>query len=159
MTNVDFYDYNRKERKLNFLANIGVILYFIHRHYQLRMQDLTMLIKLASFDKGHFTKEYFRNGMIAASYDGKKFYRMKREGWIEVARKREGGQRKYNIYKTTSKTNRMVDRIYSLLFGEELIPESHQGNRIFRQDFEGNKNQRLKIKRLNEEMRMRLKDK
>lgn len=154
----DFYDKNRKERKVNFLGDFGVVMYFIKHRYSIKQGDLFLLFKLHSLPEGKFIKEDFKRGKIGMSYDNHKFQRMLNDDWIEVFRARSGSRSNFNVYRTTRKCNRMIERFYKLLLGEEFIPETPRANPIFRKDFDGNKHYRTKIKNLNEELREKLRN-
>ena len=103
-----------------------VIRYFIKAKYGLSTADLDMLLFLYSeeiFSKKKF--EEFDNLLI---WDGKRFDRLYKEGWIEVFRNRKKTTK--SLYTLSYKTERVISSIYKKLSGEE-IPTSLSGNPMF----------------------------
>ena len=103
-----------------------VIRYFIKAKYGLTTSDLDMLLFLYSeeiFSKKKF--EEFDNLLI---WDGERFDRLYKEGWIEVFRKRKKTTK--SLYSISFKTERVISGIYKKLSGEE-IPMSLYGNPMF----------------------------
>jgi len=56
------------------------------------------------------------------SWDKKRWERLRKEGWIDVWRNRNGTTIKYSIFHTSFKCKRMITRIYNILLGYEDIP-------------------------------------
>ena len=56
------------------------------------------------------------------SWDKLRWYRLRREGWIEVWRQRNRTTIKYTIYKTSFKCSQLISRMYRILLGEEDVP-------------------------------------
>jgi hypothetical protein len=103
-----------------------VIRYFIKAKYGLSTSDLDMLLFLYSeeiFSKKKF--EEFDNLLI---WDGERFNRLYKEGWIEVFRNRKKTTK--SLYALSFKTERVISGIYKKLSGEE-IPMSLSGNPMF----------------------------
>jgi len=103
-----------------------VIRYFIKAKYGLSTADLDMLLFLYSeeiFSKKKF--EEFDNLLI---WDGERFNRLYKEGWIEVFRNRKKTTK--SLYPLSYKTERVISGIYKKLSGEE-IPTSLSGNPMF----------------------------
>jgi len=103
-----------------------VIRYFIKAKYGLTTADLDMLLFLYSeeiFSKKKF--EEFDNLLI---WDGERFNRLYKEGWIEIFRKRKKTTK--SLYSLSFKTERVISGIYKKLSGEE-IPTSLSGNPMF----------------------------
>ena len=103
-----------------------VIRYFIKAKYGLTTADLDMLLFLYSeeiFSKKKF--EEFDNLLI---WDGERFNRLYKEGWIEIFRNRKKTTK--SLYSISFKTERVISGIYKKLYGEE-IPMSLSGNPMF----------------------------
>jgi hypothetical protein len=89
-----------------------VIRYFIKAKYGLSTADLDMLLFLYSeeiFSKKKF--EEFDNLLI---WDGERFNRLYKEGWIEVFRNRKKTTK--SLYTLSYKTERVISGIYKKAF-------------------------------------------
>ena len=103
-----------------------VIRYFIKAKHGLTTSDLDMLLFLYSeeiFSKKKF--EEFDNLLI---WDGERFNRLYKEGWIEIFRNRKKTTKA--LYSISYKTERVISSIYKKLSGEE-IPTSQTSNPMF----------------------------
>jgi hypothetical protein len=103
-----------------------VIRYFIKAKHGLTTSDLDMLLFLYSeeiFSKKKF--EEFDNLLI---WDGERFNRLYKEGWIEIFRNRKKTTK--SLYSISYKTERVISSIYKKLSGEE-IPTSQTSNPMF----------------------------
>ena len=103
-----------------------VIRYFIKQKYGLTTADLDMLLFL--YSEEIFSKKKFEEFDNLLAWDGKRFDRLYKEGWIEVFRKRKKTTK--SMYSISYKTERVISGIYKKLSGEE-IPTSLTGNPIF----------------------------
>ena len=103
-----------------------VIRYFIKQKYGLTTADLDMLLFL--YSEEIFSKKKFEEFDNLLAWDGKRFDRLYKEGWIEVFRKRKKTTK--SLYSISYKTERVISGIYKKLSGEE-IPTSLTGNPIF----------------------------
>ena len=86
----------------------------------LKDADLELLMYLSCLKR--FTREDFINGVHAYTWDKHRWERLRREGWIDVWRHRNRTTIKYSVYKTSFKCERLINRIYKILLGEEDIP-------------------------------------
>ena len=103
-----------------------VIRYFIKAKYGLTTSDLDMLLFLYSEEICSKKKvEEFDNLLI---WDGERFNRLYREGWIEIFRNRKKTTK--SLYSISYKTERVISSIYKKLSGEE-IPTSQTSNPMF----------------------------
>ena len=103
-----------------------MIRYFINANYGLTTSDLDMLLFIYSeeiFSKKKF--EEFDNLLI---WDGERFNRLYKEGWIEIFRNRKKTTK--SLYSISYKTERVISSIYKKLSGEE-IPTSQTSNPMF----------------------------
>ena len=103
-----------------------VIRYFIKQKYGLTTADLDMLLFL--YSEEIFSKKKFEEFDNLLAWDGKRFDRLYKEGWIEVFRKRKKTTK--SMYSISYKTERVISGIYKKLSGEE-IPTSLTGNPMF----------------------------
>lgn len=107
-------------RDLNILKHYRIIRKWAARNHNLQEADLELLIYFDCLD--HFTKNDYKIGVLAYSWDNKRWNRLLKEGWISVWRKRNHTTQKYNIYKTSFKCRQMITRVYKMLLDEEEIP-------------------------------------
>lgn len=107
-------------RDLNILKHYRIIRKWTAKNYNLQEADLELLIYFDCLD--HFTKNDYKIGVLAYSWDNKRWNRLLKEGWISVWRKRNHTTQKYNIYKTSFKCRQMVTRMYKMLLDEDEIP-------------------------------------
>ena len=103
-----------------------VIRYFIKAKYGLSTADLDMLLFL--YSEEIFSKKKFEEFYNLLIWDGKRFDRLYKEGWIEVFRNRKKTTK--SLYTLSYKTERVISGIYKKLSGEE-IPTSLSGNPMF----------------------------
>lgn len=92
--------------------------------YNLTDADLELLIYLDC--KGHFTRNDFISGVYTYSWDKARWERLRKEGWIDVWRKRNHTTIKYSIYEVSFKCKQLISRIYRILLGEEDLPTSQR---------------------------------
>ena len=109
-------------RELNLLKHYRIIRQWASRNNNLNDADLELLIY---FDcMGFFTKQDYKIGTYAYSWDNKRWNRLLKEGWITVWRKRNHTTQKYHIYKVSFKCKQLISRMYRIMLGDEDIPTS-----------------------------------
>ena len=86
-----------------------------------------MLLFLKS--EGYFSKDKFKEFDALISWNVNRFDKLRRDGWIEVFRRRDGKRKA--LYQLSMKSKRVVDLVYKKLNGEEL-PMSDRQNPIFK---------------------------
>lgn len=134
---------------LDYLKYWRVVRYFIKRKYGLSQAELEMLLFLRS--EKYFSKDDFDEFDELLSWDKNRFEKLRKEGWIEVFRKKQGHRRV--VYALTYKAQRVLTSVYKKLEGEE-IPESKSSNPLFLADVSYNdKVYRNYIKKLNKSIR------
>ena len=79
-----------------------------------------------------FTKQDFKIGTYAYSWDNRRWNRLLKEGWIVVWRQRNRTTQKYHIYKVSFKCKQLIARMYRIMLGEEDIPETTRSNSIMK---------------------------
>lgn len=107
-------------RDLSILKHYRIIRKWAAKNYNLQEADLELLIYFDCL--GHFKKNDYKIGVLAYSWDNKRWNRLLKEDWVTVWRKRNHTTQKYNIYKTSFKCKQMVTRVYKMLLDEEEIP-------------------------------------
>ncbi len=100
----------------DYLKYWRVVRYFIKTKYNLTTSDLEMILFLKS--EGRFSKENFKEFNELLSWDKDRFENLKRNGWIEVYRKRVGKHRA--IYQLSFKSKRVISSVYKKLNGEDI---------------------------------------
>lgn len=114
----------------HYLREIGLFKYYrlvrrwACKTYGLKDADLELLIYLDC--KGHFTRNEFIEGVYTYSWDKNRWERLRREGWIDVWRKRNRTTIKYSVFKTSQKAKLLIMRMYRILLGEEDLPVSER---------------------------------
>ncbi len=117
-------------RDINLLKHYRIIRKWACRNNNLNDADLELLIY---FDcTKHFTKQDYKIGTYAYSWDNKRWNRLLKEGWIEVWRRRNQTTQKFNIYKVSFKCKQLISRMYRIMLGTEDIPSSEKRNSIMR---------------------------
>jgi len=117
-------------RNNNILKHYRLIRRWACRNNNLTDADLELLIYFDCMD--FFTKQDYKIGTYAYSWDNKRWNNLLKEGWIVVRRNRNRTTQKYNIYKVSFKCRMLINRIYRIMIGEEEIPTSPRSNKIMR---------------------------
>lgn len=114
----------------NVFKHYRVIRQWACRNNGISDADLELLM---FFDcMGFFTKQDYKIGTYAYSWDNKRWNRLLKEDWIVVWRNRNHTTQKYNIYKVSFKCKRLIGRMYRIMLGEDDIPTSKRRNTIMR---------------------------
>ncbi len=111
----------------DYLKYWRVVKYYVKAKYGLTQAELEMLLFLKS--EGYFSKDKFKEFDALISWNVNRFDKMRRDGWIEVFRRRDGKRKA--LYQLSMKSKRMIDLVYKKLNGEEL-PMSESHNPMFR---------------------------
>lgn len=111
----------------DYLKYWRVVKYYIKIKYGLTQAELEMLLFLKS--EGYFSKDKFKEFDALISWNVNRFDKLRRDGWIEVFRRRDGKRKA--LYQLSMKSKRVVDLVYKKLNGEEL-PMSDRQNPIFK---------------------------
>jgi len=109
-------------REMNLLKYYRLVRKWACKTYNLKDADIELLIYLDC--KKQFTRNDFIDGVYTYSWDKARWERLRREGWIDVWRKRNRTTMKTNIYSTSYKCKSLINRIYRILLGEEDLPTS-----------------------------------
>jgi hypothetical protein len=109
-------------REMNLLKYYRLVRKWACKTYDLKDADIELLIYLDC--KKQFTRNDFIDGVYTYSWDKARWERLRREGWIDVWRKRNRTTMKTNIYSTSYKCKSLINRIYRILLGEEDLPTS-----------------------------------
>ena len=116
--------------ELNLLKHYRIIRKWVCRTCDLKDADLELLIYLDAVNL--FTKQDFKTGTHAYSWDNRRWNRLLKQGWIQVWRKRNRTTQKYNIYKVSFKCKQLIRRMYRIMLGEEDIPTTEVSNSIMK---------------------------
>ncbi len=117
-------------KELNLLKHYRIIRQWACRNNDLTDADLELLIYFDCMD--FFTKQDYKIGTYAYSWDNTRWNRLLKEGWITVWRERNHTTQKYHIYKVSFKCKQLISRMYRIMLGEEDIPTSHRRNNIMK---------------------------
>ena len=117
-------------RELNLLKHYRLIRKWACRNNNLNDADLELLIYFDCMDL--FTKQDFKIGTYAYSWDNRRWNKMIKNNWIVTWRRRNRTTQKYNIYKVSFKCKQLIARMYRIMLGEEDIPVSKRRNSIMR---------------------------
>ena len=109
-------------REMNLLKYYRLVRKWACKTYDLKDADIELLIYLDC--KKQFTRNDFIDGVYTYSWDKARWERLRREGWIDVWRKRNRTTMKTNIYSTSYKCKSLINRIYRILLGAEDLPTS-----------------------------------
>lgn len=112
--------------KSDYLKYWRVVRRFIQAKHKLSQSDLDILLFLKSEE--YFSKDKFKEFNQLISWERNRFERLRKEGWIEVFRKKTGKQKA--LYQISTKGKRVTTSIYKYLNGKE-IPTSNDGNPMF----------------------------
>jgi hypothetical protein len=107
-------------RGLNLLKYYRLIRRWACKTYDLRDADLELLIYLDC--KELFTRNDFINGTYTYTWDKSRWDKLRKNGWIDVFKERNRTTSKYAVYKVSSKSKRLINRIYRILLAEEDLP-------------------------------------
>jgi hypothetical protein len=117
-------------KDMNLLKHYRVIRKWACRNNGLNDADLELLIYFDCME--YFTKQDFKIGTYAYSWDNRRWNRLLKEGWVVVWRTRNRTTQKYNIYKVSFKCKQLISKMYRIMLGEEDIPSSEKRNSIMR---------------------------
>ena len=107
-------------KDLNLLKHYRIIRKWAAKTSDLKEADLELLIYLDAVNL--FTKQDFKIGTHAYSWDNRRWNRLLKQGWIVVWRERNRTTQKYHIYKVSTKCKQLISRMYRIMLGEEDMP-------------------------------------
>jgi DNA-binding MarR family transcriptional regulator len=113
----------------DYLKYWRVVKYYVKAKYGLTQAELEMLLFLKS--EGYFDKDKFKEFDALISWNVNRFDKLRRDGWIEIFRRRDGKRKA--LYQLSMKSKRMIDLVYKKLNGEEL-PMSESHNPMFKKE-------------------------
>ncbi len=117
-------------KELNIFKHYRIIRKWACKNNNLNDADLELLMYLDALDM--FTKQDFKIGTYAYSWDNRRWNRLLKEGWIVVWRQRNRTTQKYHIYKVSFKCKQLISRMYRIILGEEEIPVTERSNKIMK---------------------------
>jgi hypothetical protein len=113
-------------KELGLLKHYRIIRRWACRNNDLTDSDLELLIYFDCMDL--FTKQDYKIGTYAYSWDNKRWNKLLKEGWIVVWRERNRTTQKYHIYKVSFKCKQLISKMYRIMLGKEDIPTSYRNN-------------------------------
>jgi len=113
----------------DYLKYWKVVRYFVKAKYNITQAELDMLLFLRT--EKYFSKNRFDDFDELLSWNVNRFDKLKRDGWIEVFRKRKGNNKA--LYQLSYKAQRMLTSIYEKLKGESM-PTSPSKNSMFQKN-------------------------
>ena len=141
-----------KSNQEDYLKYWRVIRQFTKIKYGLTQSDLDMLFFL--YSEKYFDRDKFIEFNNILGWDVMRFQRLKKEGWIEIFRKRVGKRK--TLYQLSSKSVNMIRLVYKKLSGEE-IPVSQSQNKMFAKNVSyTDKRYRAMIKEMNAVIKQQL---
>ena len=117
-------------RNLNLLKHYRLIRKWACKNNNLNDADLELLIYFDCMN--FFTKQDFKIGTYAYSWDNRRWNKMIKNNWVVAWRQRNRTTQKYNIYKVSFKCKQLIARMYRIMLGEEDLPTSKRRNPIMR---------------------------
>ena len=117
-------------RDLNLLKHYRLIRKWACKNNNLNDADLELLIYFDCMN--FFTKQDFKIGTYAYSWDNRRWNKMIKNNWVVTWRQRNRTTQKYNIYKVSFKCKQLIARMYRIMLGEEDLPTSKRRNPIMR---------------------------
>ncbi len=136
-------------KDLNLLKYYRIVRKWAAKVSDLKEADLELLIYLEAVDL--FTKQDFKIGTHAYSWDNRRWNRLLKEEWIVVWRQRNRTTQKYHIYKVSFKCKQLIARMYRIMLGEEDIPETTRANSIMKRNSYSDKVLSTSITNLNKD--------
>jgi len=116
----------KSEPKNNYLKYWRVIRYFCKAKYNLSTSQLDMLFFL--YSEEYFSRDKFKEFNKLLSWNEHRFNNLKKEGWIETFRKKDGKLKA--LYGLSYKAQRAITSIYKKLNGMPM-PVSDFKNPVF----------------------------
>ena len=133
-------------KAIGLLQNYRIVRRWACANNDLKDAELELLIHFDCLE--FFTKVDFKNGTLYYPWDGDRWNKFLKEGWIIVWRKHNRTTQKCNIYKVSFKGQQLISRIYRILLGTEPIPTSHR-NKIMKGNRYIDRQMALSIKNAN----------
>ena len=113
-------------RDLNLFKHYRIVRKWACKNNNINDADLELLIY---FDcMGFFTKQDFKIGTYAYSWDNRRWNKLIKNGWVVVYRNYNRTTQKYNIYKVSLKCKQLIARMYRIMLGDEDIPTSSRNS-------------------------------
>lgn len=122
----------QKRKNTDYLKYWRLVRFYIKERYGLCQEDLDMMLFL--YTEGYFRAKRFRDYEKIFPWDKERFFKLRKEGWIEIFRNGTGKKGDATLYHLTNKGARVVTKLYKYLNGEEEIPEDPKKNPMFKED-------------------------
>ena len=113
-------------KQIGLLKHYRIIRRWACRNNDLTDADLELLIYFDCME--FFTKQDFKIGTYAYSWNNRRWNDLLKEGWITIWRERNHTTQKYNIYKVSFKCKQLISKMYRIMLGKEDIPTSNRNS-------------------------------
>jgi hypothetical protein len=113
-------------KEIGLLKHYRIIRRWACRNNGLTDADLELLIYFDCMD--FFTKQDFKIGTYAYSWNNRRWNDLLKQGWITIWRERNHTTQKYNIYKVSFKCKQLISKMYRIMLGKEDIPTSNRNS-------------------------------
>ena len=111
-------------KDIGLLKQYRIIRKWACKNNNISESDLELLVYFDCMD--FFTKQDFKIGTYAYSWNNRRWNDLLKNGWITVWRERNYTNQKYNIYKVSFKCKQLISRMYRIMLGTEDLPTSHR---------------------------------
>ena len=111
-------------KAMGLLKHYRIIRRWATRNNDLTDADLELLIYFDCMD--FFTKQDYKIGTYAYSWNNRRWNDLLKKGWITVWRARNHTTQQYNIYKVSFKCKQLISKMYRIMLGKEDIPTSYR---------------------------------
>ena len=105
----------------NYLKYLSDTMYSFQRKYDLTENQLKFLLFIND-EKQSFTKRFIRENMyVSKNFMDRLLPALVKRDFIFIFEKKFRGTKAPNKYRVTSKTNRLIEKFYNVLEGQETI--------------------------------------
>lgn len=144
----------RRIPKHDYLKYYRVVRYWAKYKYDLSDQDLEIIQFI--YTERLFSRTRFNEYCQIFSFNKMRFKDLVRDGWIRSWRNAEGGRSA--LYEASFKSKKMMASFYKKLNSEEAFPITTKANPTFKRDTFTQKVMSNEMRRINKEMRLRLRN-
>lgn len=111
----------------NYLKYWRIVRRYFQTKYDLSQTELEMLLFL--HDEKHFSQATFNRMAFTSMWDRGWVNSLVEKGWVALIEERKGG--KESRFQVTKRTIAVINHLYNILDGKELIPEDGTENPMF----------------------------
>lgn len=138
-----------KSNNRDYLKYWRIVRHYIKVRYSIGQGDLDLLLFL--YSEKYFGLDIFQEYNNVLPWDNGRWCRLRKDGWIELFRKRYGKRKA--LYTLSYKAKRMITSMYKKLNGEENVVTT-SSNPMYRKDTRfTNKVNRMMLTKMAEEIK------